>query len=77
MDRTLLLQHLSQAEHHAAEGKRHLARQEELIAELDRDGLDTAEAFKVLAALRETQALHEQDVDRLRGELKHGSDLHH
>jgi hypothetical protein len=27
--------------------------------------------------LRETQALHEQDVDRLRGELKHGSDLHH
>jgi hypothetical protein len=69
IDRTLLLQHLSQAEHHAAEGRRHLARQEELIAELDRDGLDTAEALKVLATLRETQALHEQDVHRLLGEL--------
>jgi hypothetical protein len=39
---------------------------------VDRDGLDAAAALKVLATLRETQALHEQDVNRLLGELKTG-----
>jgi hypothetical protein len=68
-DRTATLRHLAQAEHHAAEGKRHLARQEQLVAELDRDGLDTAGALNVLATLRETQTLHEQDVERLLAKL--------
>jgi hypothetical protein len=69
MDRTTLQQHLAQAERHAAEGRRHLARQEALVAELDRDGHDTTEARKVLATLRATQTLHEEDVGRLLGEL--------
>jgi hypothetical protein len=69
MDRAALLQHLAQAEHHVAEGRRHLARQEELIAELDRDGHDTTEARKLLATLRATQALHQEDVERLLGQL--------
>jgi hypothetical protein len=69
-DRTLVLKHLALAEHHVDQGKRHLARQEELIAELGREGLDTTQARKVLATLRETQALHEADVKRILGELK-------
>jgi len=69
MDRAILRQHLAQAERHVAEGKRHLLRQEERIAELDRDGHDTVEARRLLATLRATQRLHEQDVERLLGEL--------
>jgi len=68
-DHAILLKHLAQAEQHATIGKRHLARQEQLIAELNRDGLDTTVALDVLATLRETQTLHEQAVERLRGKL--------
>jgi hypothetical protein len=56
MDRAVLLQHLAQAERHVAEGDQHLLRQEELIAELDRDGHDTEKARVILDTLRETQA---------------------
>jgi hypothetical protein len=69
MDRAMLQQHLAEAERHASAGLRHLSRQETLIAELDRDGHDTTEARKVLATLRTTQSLHEQDVERILGEL--------
>ena len=69
MDRATLLDHLAQAERHAADGERHIARQEELVAALDRDGHDTTEALKVLSTLRSTQALHEADVARLLGKL--------
>ncbi|HWV96933.1 MAG TPA: hypothetical protein VN130_07290 [Xanthobacteraceae bacterium] len=71
MDRALLQQHLTRAEQHAAEGERHLARQEALIARLDRQGHDTAEARKILATLRASQTLHEQDIQRILNELEH------
>ena len=63
------MQHLAQAERHVAEGMRHIAKQEALIANLDRDGHDTAEAIKMLGTLRTTQALHEQQVERCLREL--------
>jgi hypothetical protein len=69
MDRGTLRQHLAQAQHHVAEAKRHVDRQEELIVQLERDGHDTSEAVKVLATMRATQALHEQNVARLLAEL--------
>jgi len=69
MDRSTLLNHLAQAERHAAEGNRHLARQEQLIAQLDQHGHDTTEALKVLSTFRSTQALHEADVVRILGQL--------
>ncbi len=69
MKRALLLQHLAQAERHVAEGERHLVRQEELIAELDRDGHDTKDARAILQTLRTSQALHLQDRDRILREL--------
>ncbi|MDA9421513.1 MULTISPECIES: hypothetical protein [Bradyrhizobium] len=71
MDRTMLQQHLAMAERHVALGEHHLAKQEALIAELDRDGHDTADALKLLATMRATQRLHLQDRNRLLAELAH------
>ncbi|SFH81178.1 hypothetical protein [Bradyrhizobium sp. Gha] len=65
----MLQQHLAMAERHVALGEDHLARQEALVAELDRDGHDTADALAILATMRETQRLHLQDRDRLLAEL--------
>ena len=63
-------QHLAEAERHIAQGADHVIKQESLIAELDRDGHDTTEAKKVLATLRETQALHVEGRDRILKELE-------
>jgi hypothetical protein len=65
MDRATLLQQLAEAEHHMAEGRRHLTHQETIIAALDRDGHDTTDALALLATMRETQALHQQERDRI------------
>ena len=69
MNRTMLTEHLAQAEEHVALGNRHIVRQRELIAELARDGHDTAEAKTLLASFEEMQTLHLQHRDRLRHEL--------
>ena len=45
MDR---LEQLEMAQRHVAEGEIHLSRQKALIAELDRDGHDTADARRSL-----------------------------
>lgn len=73
MDREIILESLAQAEQNAAQGERHLARQEALIAELDRHGHDTTEALKLLVTLRKTQVLHQQDVERIAQELAGGT----
>lgn len=57
------LQHLAQAGRQVAEGKRHILRQEELIADLNRAGQDTDLANAVLDTLEHTQALHVQHRD--------------
>jgi hypothetical protein len=62
MDRTLLERHLASAERHAANGMRLIEHQERLIRELDRCGHDTGAARSMLATLRDTQRIHEQDV---------------
>jgi hypothetical protein len=61
--------HLAQAERHVAEGEQHIARQRALIAELARDGHDTALAVELLHEFERTQAGHVADRDRLRAEL--------
>ncbi|SCB54784.1 hypothetical protein GA0061098_103052 [Bradyrhizobium shewense] len=61
----MLQQHLVMAERHVALGEKHVLKQEALIAELDRDGHNTADALKLLAIMRATQRLHRQDRDRL------------
>jgi hypothetical protein len=72
MDPKLLRDHLALAERHAAEGEDHIERQRRILAELERDGHDTALARKLLATLEATQAQHVANRDRLRRELEAG-----
>lgn len=63
------VEHLALAERHIAEGKRTIARQEQLVAELDRDGHDTAMAMALLREFQVSLAAHIEHRDRLRAEL--------
>ena len=45
--RATLLEHFAQSERHVAQGEAHIGRQEALLAELERDGHDTKDAFAV------------------------------
>jgi hypothetical protein len=69
MERTVLRQLLAQAEWQAVQHQHQVARQEQLIAELDQQGHDTAEARDVLATLTATQRRHELYVERLLKQL--------
>jgi hypothetical protein len=71
MNRNLLREHLAAAKRHVRQGEAHLAKQEALISKLDRGGHDTTYAQAILATMRATQALHEQDRDRILAELAH------
>jgi hypothetical protein len=44
MDRAQRLRDLEKAERHVVEGEGQIAKQEQIVAELDRDGHDTTEA---------------------------------
>ncbi len=73
MDLATIQKHLAQAERHAAEGRRLVARQETLVTGLHQRGHDATDALKILGTLRDTQAIHEQDVRHLRDELNAAS----
>jgi hypothetical protein len=65
MDRKMELDHLAIAEKAVAAGERHIAREEQMIAELDRDGHDTSLALATLANYRRMQAEHVAHRDLL------------
>ena len=65
-------QALVQAEEHARAGLEQIARQRNIIRELDRDGHDSMAARKLLETMLTTQELHELDVARLRALLRQG-----
>jgi hypothetical protein len=65
MDREQLLQHLAQAEDHVAAGTQHVARQREIIAEVERDGHDAPQAKALLEQFEQLQEMHVVDRDRL------------
>jgi hypothetical protein len=69
MNRGTILDHLAKVERHVVDGERHLANQRALLAELDRDGHDTATALELLHQLEDSQAMHIADRARLRAEL--------
>jgi uncharacterized coiled-coil protein SlyX len=69
MDRSALQDHLAAAERHLDEAEWQAANQRELVAELERNGLDTAEPARLLAELEDLLAAHVADCDRLRKEL--------
>jgi len=66
----MLQEHLAIAERHIAGGVKLLAKQEALIAELERHHHDTEGARAVLTTMRETQFLHIDDRDRILRELE-------
>jgi hypothetical protein len=64
MDRRRLAQSIAEAERHIAEGESHIARQLEIIGELERAGHDAQAARDVLAKFREMHAFHIANRDR-------------
>ena len=60
---TLLAWHLAQAESHVALGQRHIARQKEILSDLERDGHDNAAqtARELLATIELSQRAHVTD----------------
>jgi len=72
-DRATLRLHLTQAEAAVVEGTRHVKRQREILAELHKHGHDTLRAEELLSTFEETLALHIEDRDRLRKDLREAS----
>jgi HEAT repeat protein len=70
-ERAMIERHLTQAEGHVALGERHIARQIEIVAELERDGHEQTAiaARELLAMFEQTHKSHVEDRDRLRAEL--------
>jgi hypothetical protein len=69
MDRTFWQLSLERVERDVALGRRLIARQTEIVAELERNGSDTQAALDLLAQFEASQALHIAHRDRLRREL--------
>jgi hypothetical protein len=69
MDRGTLEKDLSRAEAHVANGQERIARQHEIIAELEREGHDTVPARELLATFEKTQAMHVANRDRIASKL--------
>lgn len=69
-DRKMAFRQLAVAEEYVARGLEIIAHQKKLIAELERDGHESAAATarRILETLLQSQALHESERDR----LKHG-----
>lgn len=62
-------QHLAHAERHIAESMRTIARQEQIVAELDRNGHGTTMAQELLRQFRNSLEGHIHHRDRLRTAL--------
>ena len=65
----MLRQHLAQTERHLEEGERHVARQRDVVAELERADRDSRAAKMLLRHIEAWLALRVADRDRLRKEL--------
>jgi hypothetical protein len=70
MDRRTIVEHLFQAEEHLALAERQVTRQHELIAQLERDGDDSAAGRALLAQFGEIVKVLLADRDRMAKELK-------
>lgn len=69
MDRAVWQEHLAQTERHIVEAEKRVARQREIVAELERDGHRTTAARGRLAAFESLLAMYLADRQRLRREL--------
>jgi len=69
MNKAMIVEHLTLAERHIAEGQQRIERQRQIIRELHNDGRDLATAMALLTQFEELQSLHIKDRDRARAEL--------
>lgn len=69
MDPRLIREHLAEAERHLALSDLHIARQIQIVDELERDGHPTALALDLLATYRAVHATHLIHRDTIRKEL--------
>jgi hypothetical protein len=69
MDRSTIFDLLALALRRVAEGERLIAQQHEIIASLERDGLDASEVKSVLLQIEELQGMLVADRDRLQKDL--------
>jgi len=69
MDRAVLIEHLSQAERHVADGVRHVEQQRERVKELGRGGPDCRRAVSLLEQFEVLLAMHIQDRNNITAEL--------
>ena len=70
MDRVMQIRNFEEAERHVVDGARRIARQERLIAQLDRHGHNTFEARRLLKNFRTSQKLHLEHRSRIVKQLK-------
>jgi hypothetical protein len=70
MDREMQLRLLEEAERQIVEGERHIAEQELIVVELDRDGHDVTEARRLLKNFYATQNLYIEHRNRIARELE-------
>lgn len=70
MDLRLVRQHLAEAERHLALSDRRIARQIEIIDELERDGHPTYLAYELLATYRAVHANYLIHAETIRTELE-------
>jgi hypothetical protein len=69
MDRYLLRKSIAVAERHIAECEVRIAKQRELIANMEKLGVETARSKALLATFQQSLGLHIADYDRLQREL--------
>lgn len=69
MNRAMLEDHLAATARQLAEVERHVAYQRELVAQLEYDGHDTAQACELLRRFEEVLAMHIAKRNRVRMEL--------
>jgi gluconate kinase len=69
--RAAIMDHLLQIEHHVMQGERHIERQREIVAKLERSDVGQAgQARELLAQFEQMQVMHVADRDRLRKSLE-------
>ena len=77
MNKRTIEEHLRQAEGHVSLGQRHVMRQQQIVAELERDGHDSRSARELLCTFEELQTMHVSDRDRLITELAEAAGKSH
>ncbi len=74
LKRSMIEDHLEQAERHVAVGERIVAEQRARIAQLERDGHDVTRSRELLGQFEEILAMQIAHRDRLRSELERSSE---